>query len=167
MIFATVGTQLPFDRLIRALDAWAEANPQEEVFAQIGNTTYEPRFVSWQRTITQDEFRSYMADCRVTVAHAGMGTIISAVELGKPVIVMPRQAKFNEHRNDHQLATVSRLSHLNGLEVVNTDDELVSALTDIAAADGAAASATARSLPVAGGLIAEIRSFAGLEAGPV
>ena len=165
MIFATVGTQLPFDRLIRALDAWAGNNPREEVFAQIGNTDYEPRFMSWERAITPDQFRSFMTDCQVTVAHAGMGTIISAVELGKPVVVMPRLAKFGEHRNDHQLATVSRLSHLNGLAVVNTDDELASALRAVAAPAQVGASARSTRLPVASALIAEIRSFAGLEAG--
>ena len=35
MIFATVGTQLPFDRLIAAVDRWAGTRPGREVFAQI------------------------------------------------------------------------------------------------------------------------------------
>jgi hypothetical protein len=34
MIFATVGTQLPFDRLLLGLDSWAAANPGIPVLAQ-------------------------------------------------------------------------------------------------------------------------------------
>ncbi len=45
MIFATVGTQLPFDRLIRALDGWAASNGGVEVFAQIGRGEYEPSHI--------------------------------------------------------------------------------------------------------------------------
>ncbi len=37
MIFVTVGEQLPFDRLVRAVDEWAAASGKE-VFAQIGNS---------------------------------------------------------------------------------------------------------------------------------
>ena len=91
MIFATVGTQLPFDRLIRALDEWARDHAHSEVFAQIGQTTYQPKHMQWSRTITPDQFQSYVAESDVVVAHAGMGTIISAIELGKRVVVMPRR----------------------------------------------------------------------------
>jgi len=34
-----------------------------------------------------------------------MGSIITALELGKQIIVMPRRANLGEHRNDHQIAT--------------------------------------------------------------
>jgi hypothetical protein len=38
-----------------------------------------------------------------------MGTIISALGQGKPILVMPRRARLGEQRNDHQFATVQRL----------------------------------------------------------
>src|SRR5210317_929649 len=105
MIFATVGTQLPFDRLIRSLDEWASQNPQVEIFAQIGQTNYVPRHMRWERVIPVNTFRAFLRKSDVVVAHAGMGTIISAIEIGRQVVVMPRRADLNEHRNDHQLAT--------------------------------------------------------------
>jgi UDP-N-acetylglucosamine transferase subunit ALG13 len=44
MIFLTVGTQFPFDRLVRAVDeAFDNGAIDEEVFAQIGETSYRPR----------------------------------------------------------------------------------------------------------------------------
>ena len=92
MIFATVGTQLPFDRLISALDDWAASHAGIEVYAQIGRGEYEPRHIEWTRDMDPQDFRSRMAACDAVVAHAGMGSIISAIELGKRVIVMPRRA---------------------------------------------------------------------------
>lgn len=164
MIFATVGTQLPFDRLIRALDQWASHNPQVDVFAQIGKTNYVPQHMQWERTIPADTFRSRLLDCSTVVAHAGMGTIISAVELGKRVVVMPRRAEFKEHRNDHQLATVERLKHLGGLEVAE-DCEGLAALLDASRRAASTSNAIPHSdLRVSNQLITKIRSFAGLAA---
>ena len=37
MIFASVGSMLPFDRFVHGVDEWAAANPGTPVFAQIGN----------------------------------------------------------------------------------------------------------------------------------
>lgn len=128
MIFATVGTQLPFDRLIESLDEWSGLHSDTEVFAQIGRGTYIPKYIRWVRDIDPQLFRKRIAECDTVVAHAGMGTIISAVEMGKRVIIMPRLASLSEHRNDHQLATASRMEHLDGLEVVHDAGSLASAL---------------------------------------
>ncbi len=107
MIFVTVGEQLPFDRLISAVDAWA-SDSGEEVFAQIGNSQLKPTAIKYQKNLDPLEFKRVFLAADVIIAHAGMGTIITALELGKPLLVMPRQACFGEHRNDHQLATAKR-----------------------------------------------------------
>ena len=36
MIFVTVGTDSPFDRLMQVVDEWAAASGRTDVFAQIG-----------------------------------------------------------------------------------------------------------------------------------
>lgn len=159
MIFATVGTQLPFDRLIVALDQWAASSPDVEVFAQIGRGEYRPGHITWTRDMDPQEFRRRMTQCDTVVAHAGMGTIISAIEMGKRVIVMPRRASLGEHRNEHQLATAARLEHLNGLEVVQDPGDLAGVL----ARRQAQRQDVAPSQPHPR-LIAAIRRFAGLEA---
>ena len=159
MIFATVGTQLPFDRLIVALDRWAASNPDVEVFAQIGRGTYLPEHISWSRDLDPQDFRKQIAHCDTVVAHAGMGTIISAIELGKRVIVMPRRASLGEHRNEHQLATASRLEHLNGLEVVQQEQDL----SNVMAQRPEHFESTSPSQPDPQ-LITAIRRFSGLDA---
>ena len=45
-------------------------------------------------------------------AHAGMGTILSALKQDKPIIIVPRLASLKEHRNDHQIATAMRMDEL-------------------------------------------------------
>lgn len=157
MIFATVGTQLPFDRLILALDQWAASNSDQEVFAQIGRGEYQPEHVAWTREMDPGQFRQRMAQCDTVVAHAGMGSIISAMEMGKQVIIMPRRASLGEHRNEHQLATAKRLEHLNGLQVVQEAEALADALA--VKQDQLQDIASRQPHPQ---LIAAIRNFAGL-----
>ncbi len=105
MIFVTVGSQMPFDRLVRAVDEWAAARGRSDVFAQIGPTDWRPAHIAWETFIEPAEFRRRMETADVIVAHAGMGSILTALELGKPILVMPRQGALRETRNDHQLAT--------------------------------------------------------------
>lgn len=162
MIFATVGTQLPFDRLVRTLDEWASQNPQTDIFAQIGQTNYVPRHMRWERAIPANTFRAMLLKCDTVVAHAGMGTIISAIELGRQVLVMPRRADLNEHRNDHQLATVERLRHLGGLEVADDCQVLKRLLNQSRDAASTTDTASSPDLMVSEQLIQKIRSFAGL-----
>jgi UDP-N-acetylglucosamine transferase subunit ALG13 len=62
-----------------------------------------------------------------------MGTILSAAELGKPLILMPRRAQFQEHRNDHQLDTAREMVRLSNVTVVHDQKELHDALDGFAA----------------------------------
>lgn len=128
MIFATVGTQLPFDRLLAGLDAWAGTNAGLPVLAQSGETSRRFHNIRTVQNLPQSEFLANFEAARLIVAHAGMGTILSAAEMGKPVILMPRLARFKEHRNDHQVDTAAEMSKLSNVTVVNDADELRTAL---------------------------------------
>lgn len=129
MIFATVGTQLPFNRLLCALDDWASANPDVPVTAQTGVTQIQFPHLKCQTHLDQAGFADQMAQASVIVAHAGMGTILSAAEAGKPMILMPRRADRGEHRNDHQLATAAKMAVLSNVTVINEPSDLAPALT--------------------------------------
>ncbi len=123
MIFVTVGHQTPFDRLVRAMDAWAAAGGGE-CFAQIGEGVYEPRHMRWQRFLSPAEFADAMERATLLVGHAGTGTILSALQLGKPVLVLPRRAAFGETRNDHQVATARRFREAGYVLVADQEAEL-------------------------------------------
>ncbi len=123
MIFITVGSMLPFDRFITAMDNWADRHPEEEVFAQIGGGTYVPR-MPHARMLTPSEFTSHVANAKLIVAHAGMGSFITAAEAGKPVVLFPRRAALQEHTTDHQLHTVAWLKDRAGVFVAMDEAEL-------------------------------------------
>lgn len=131
MIFLTVGTQLPFDRLVRAVDDWAGAAPGREVFAQIGPTRLRPRHIEYAQFVSPEECAERTRAATAIVAHAGMGTILTALETGKRLVVMPRRASLGEHRNDHQLATVHRFAELGSVEVALDESELALKLDDL------------------------------------
>jgi UDP-N-acetylglucosamine transferase subunit ALG13 len=124
MIFVTVGTQLPFDRLIRAVDSWAAQNPEIEVFAQIGPSEFRPGHIESVDFVTPDVADRYFRKADLIVSHAGMGSIITALKYRKPLLMLPRKASFGEHRNDHQMATAKWLGTRNGITVAWSEDEV-------------------------------------------
>src|SRR5262245_24804860 len=131
-IFVTVGAQMPFDRLVASVDGWAAARTGADVFAQIGPTDHEPRHVAWTRFMEPAEFRRRVAESRAVVAHAGMGTILTALELARPILVMPRRGDRMETRNDHQVATAERFLALGRVQVARDEVELVEQLDRLA-----------------------------------
>jgi len=131
MIFVTVGSQLAFDRLIKAVDEWAAENKAQEIYAQIGISNYQPKNFEFCQTMTPDQYIECLSKADFVVAHAGMGTIISALEFGKVLLLLPRLACNGEHRNDHQLATATRLSHFGNISVADNEAELLVAMSDL------------------------------------
>lgn len=129
MIFVSVGTQLPFERLIKGMDEWTRLHPGQTVFAQIGDTVYRPRFMETVRKLTPSEYLQRFEKATVVVSHAGMGTIITGLENAKPMILMPRQTKLGEHRNDHQVGTAEKFANFELIDIVHTPAELHDALT--------------------------------------
>lgn len=124
MILLSVGTQLPFERLVRAVDLWALANGRDDVVAQIGPTAYAPRKLRSFDFLDHEAFRKLQAECTVMVSHAGMGSIITALELGKPIIVVARDHLKGEHRNGHQMATLRQFARLPGVYPAYNEREL-------------------------------------------
>lgn len=124
MIFVTVGTQLPFDRMIRVVDEWAGRVGRREIVAQIGPGAYTPRNLKYRDFVTPAEFSRYTSDAKLIISHAGMGSILSALGMGKPILVMPRLAAFGEHRNDHQLSTAKRFREAGKIQVAMDEREL-------------------------------------------
>ncbi len=138
MIFVTVGTQLPFDRLVRGVDAWAAAHPDVEVQAQTGHIApggYRPRHMAAFPTVAPDAFDRFCRRARLIVAHAGTGSLIKAATCNTPILIMPRKAALGEHRNDHQFATAEHLRDRPGVHIVREEDEIGPAIDALLAGD--------------------------------
>ncbi len=82
-----------------------------------------------------EEFKRRVENSNVLVAHAGMGSILTALQYGKPILVMPRHAARSEARNDHQLATARHLSNHPGIEVAADECELLEKLEGLSRID--------------------------------
>jgi UDP-N-acetylglucosamine transferase subunit ALG13 len=124
LIFVTVGGQIPFERLVRSVDEWAGERGRSDVFAQIAESDYRPRYIEFAEFLSPQEFRSRVEDAQSIVAHAGMGSILTALEFGKPILVMPRRGHLHETRNDHQYGTAERLKARKLVEVALDEAEL-------------------------------------------
>lgn len=131
MIFVTVGAQMPFDRLVKTVDQWAGENGRDDVFAQIGQSEYRPSNMQWTTFLEPEEFKRKYETAKVIIAHAGTGSIITALQLGKPILVMPRRANLRETRNDHQVATSEQFRRFDSVEVALDENELFTKLAGI------------------------------------
>ena len=113
MIFLTVGTQFPFDRLVKSVDqAFDGRLIDEEIFAQIGETSYKPLNFESVVSLEKNLFDKRLREASSVISHAGMGTITMALKNHKPLLVMPRLKRYREHVNDHQVATARKFEEL-------------------------------------------------------
>ena len=105
MIFVTVGThEQPFNRLIKAVDELKRDGViTEDVMMQTGFSTYEPRYCKWSKLISYQDMVKNVENARIVITHGGPASFIMPLQIGKTPIVVPRQHKFEEHINDHQV----------------------------------------------------------------
>ena len=105
MIFLTVGTQFPLDRLVKAIDETIDQGLlDEEIWAQIGQSSYQPRnFKKSTDFLEKQLFDQWMEKASKVISHAGIGSITMALDAAKPLLVMPRLRRYGEVVNDHQV----------------------------------------------------------------
>jgi UDP-N-acetylglucosamine transferase subunit ALG13 len=109
MILVTVGMHnQPFDRLVRAADELA-LRLNERVIVQRGAASYLPRFAHQVDYVDGDQMGRWLSECRVLVSHCGCGSILSALQSGKPLVLVPRLARLDEHVDDHQFELAEAL----------------------------------------------------------
>jgi UDP-N-acetylglucosamine transferase subunit ALG13 len=129
VIIVTVGMQLGFDRLIAAMDDLAPTLSMP-VIAQTGKGSYAPRNMEARDKIAPAAFEAMMGEARLIVSHAGIGSVLTAARCARPIVLMPRRASLGEHRNDHQMATVGKLSGRPGILVAQHESELAARIAE-------------------------------------
>lgn len=120
MVFVTVGThEQPFDRLMREVERLVEKGTLEDATVQYGYSTVQPQGCRCERFLPYDEMCRLYAEADVVVCHGGPSTFLEAMSYGKVPVVVPRQAAFGEHVNDHQVAFCRQFAvRVGGIEVV-------------------------------------------------
>ena len=105
MIFVTVGSRnYPFNRLFIELDKLCEEGIiKDNIFAQIGTSTYKPKNFEYKDFVSQEEFLDYVTKSSFVITHGASGSIMKALNADKKVIAVTRLEKYGEHINDHQI----------------------------------------------------------------
>ncbi|PIN90851.1 hypothetical protein COU60_00720 [Candidatus Pacearchaeota archaeon CG10_big_fil_rev_8_21_14_0_10_34_76] len=127
MIFVSVGTHnQEFERLIRKIDNLAK-EINEEIIIQRGHTKYIPK--NCKSFKFDSDLKPYMKKARLIIAHAGIGTTIEVLrKLKKPLILIPRQHKYGEHINDHQVGMARHFEKKWGVKIIYNIKDLTSEL---------------------------------------
>lgn len=126
MIFVTVGThEQPFNRLIKKIDQLVEEKIiDEEVIIQEGYSTYIPKNCKNYKLIGYEEMQKNIENARIIITHGGPASFMAPLAIKKIPIVVPRQKKFNEHVNDHQVEFVKQVEKRfnNIIPIYNIED---------------------------------------------
>ena len=142
MIFVTVGThEQPFDRLIKKMDELKRDGViQEDVVMQTGFSTYEPKYCQWSKLIPYQQMVKNVEDARIVITHGGPASFIMPLQIGKTPIVVPRQFRFDEHVNDHQVEfarnVAQRMGTIIPVEDIETLEKVITEYDQIVAGMG-------------------------------
>jgi len=124
LIFATVGSHptFKFERFLRAMESLTD----EDLVVQFGpgKPPANARMaVPW---MSFAEIVSTMEQAGHVVSHAGVGTILCAVQAGHVPVVLPRLQRFSETVDDHQLGLARALADTGGVVLVEDTATLAS-----------------------------------------
>ena len=129
MIFVTVGGMRAFERLVREMDRIA-GELDEQVVMQLGSTDYEPKNCEYFRFKPRKNMEGFYADAKIVVCHAGTGSVLTALEHNKPLVLVPRMKRFGEVFDDHQLEITKEMER-RGTTVVYDISNLQSAVEKV------------------------------------
>lgn len=132
MILVLLGTQNnSFHRLLEEIEKNIESgNINDKVVVQAGFTKYNSNKMQIFDMIPQEELDKLIKEADLVITHGGVGSIMSAVKLGKKVIAVPRLKKYGEHVNDHQLEIIETFKKQGIIIGINDVNELPQALID-------------------------------------
>lgn len=116
MIFVTIGTHPQgFNRLLRHIDLLAK-ELKEEVIIQRGFSSYVPR--NTKSFTFADDLKPYYAKARLVISHSATSVLEYMLTQKRPIITVPRQKKYGEHINDHQVEFALFLAKKTGIPAI-------------------------------------------------
>jgi UDP-N-acetylglucosamine transferase subunit ALG13 len=124
----TVGTVLPFDRLVNAVASLDPRLRPARIIAQVGKGGVRPEGMEVHESIGFSEMQVLLKRANVVFCHGGTGSLITALRAGCRIVAMPRRAELGEHQDDHQSEIVGALAARGLIEVAEDASELERAL---------------------------------------
>lgn len=149
MILVTIGTSVPFDRLLEGV---RRIRTDERVIVQRGLSGWCADSVECVDFMSYPALVEHVRSARLVVTHAGVGSILVCLQNGKRPIVTPRLHRFGEAVDDHQVDLGRRL-HDAGVVTLVEDLDLLPGVVE------AAAPATREALPARRALADDLREY--------
>lgn len=128
MTFIIVGgvAEFDFSRILRITDQLCDEGVLDgkTTKAQIGHCSYQPKNYESYRFVDGEKFHKDIEEANLIITHGGVGTLVSALKLGKKVIVFPRLSIYNEHLDNHQLDICKAFSEKRYCMMATNKEEL-------------------------------------------
>lgn len=125
--FVTVGnSKQRFDRLMDIIEYCSDLLPKP-IYIQTGYNEYDicqHNDVECTRSFSGDNYKEILNTSEILVMHAGAGSLINAVRLGKKPVIMPRNQEYGEHVDNHQVEFAHQIKKTNLAFVINNQQEL-------------------------------------------
>ncbi|OUC77806.1 glycosyltransferase [Gordonia lacunae] len=121
-LFVTLGTIRPY-RLDPLIDSLLSSGLDlSRTVWQLGSSFREDLPGEVHRALGSEEMDENILAADVVITHAGVGSIMRILELGKYPVVVPRRRSRGEHVDDHQIQIASLVGRLGLAEVVEAPD---------------------------------------------
>lgn len=133
MILVLLGTfDIEFSRPLYELEKLCSTGSlTEEIVVQNGHTKFDSPYFKMMPFIDPVKLNSLYNAADLIITHAGTGSILKGVKLGKKVIAIARLKKYSEHVDDHQLEILNEFTRLGYIIPWNESDSLYSILLNV------------------------------------
>jgi UDP-N-acetylglucosamine transferase subunit ALG13 len=127
----TVGTVMPFDRMVRGVeDLIKQGRIQGTVAAQIGQSKVKFESMDIFESCPFEELNARMQNADVVICHGGSGSILGALKAGAHVVAMARLQEFGEHYDDHQKDITKAFAQMDLISVAADEHDLERAICE-------------------------------------
>lgn len=134
LLFATVGATLAFPRLVDWVEqAHKEGLTPPHVIVQVGDGGRAPKGLESHEGLPFSRIGAIQDQADIVICHGGTGSIITALQRGCHVIVIPREFERGEHYDNHQSEIAEAFQNHGLLQVARDYPAFVAALAAIPA----------------------------------
>ena len=132
MIFVTVGTEkFQFDRLLKIVEgAVLTDRIPGDVIIQRGKSKRLATPFQQEEYYPFEKIVNFMSAADIIISHAGIGTTLLSLKLGKIPILFPRRQRYSEHLDDHQLDFTQRIEATGKVLVAYNESQLLNCLNN-------------------------------------
>lgn len=114
-IVVTVGTEaFQFNRLMKYIDDLIDQNilKPTDLTIQFGSCSILPKCNNKFSTLPPDKFITILSESDLVITHCSEGSLLELSHQKNNVIMVPRQYKYGEHLDDHQVELALALEAL-------------------------------------------------------